>query len=53
MTECHFIIKMNISHYGALLKLDMDEARRSVIEGLLAEAKTDLARVAEPMMLPY
>ena len=42
-TEDPTIIQMNIAHYEALLKLDMDDGRRSVVERLLAEAKDDLA----------
>ena len=40
--EDPFIIRMNIAHYNAMLKLDMNDEKRSVIEGLLAEAKKDL-----------
>ena len=43
MTENPQIIQMNIAHYQALLKLNMDGAKRSVIERLLAKAKEDLA----------
>ena len=43
MTENPLIIQMNIAHYQAMLKLDMDGAKRSVIEKLLAKAKEDLA----------
>ena len=42
MTEVPTIIRMNIAHYNAMLKLDMNDEKRSVIEGLLAEAKKDL-----------
>lgn len=37
------IIQMNITRYGAMLKSDLDDAKRSVLERLLAEAKKDLA----------
>jgi hypothetical protein len=43
MTEDPIIIRMNIAHYGALLKLDLDDDKRSIVERLLAEAKRDLA----------
>lgn len=40
--EDPFIIKMNIAHYQAMLKLDLDTKKRSIIERLLAEANADL-----------
>ena len=40
------IIQMNIAHYEALLELDMDDGKRSVIERLLAEARKNLALAA-------
>lgn len=40
-----FIIQRNIARYEAMLKLDMDAKKRSVVEGLLAEAKADLMLV--------
>jgi len=43
MTEDPFFIQMNIAHYGAMLKLGMDDEKRSLVERLLAEAKRDLA----------
>jgi hypothetical protein len=48
MTEDPFTIQLNIDHYRAHLKLDMDEEKRSIIERLLAEARTDLAEAMEP-----
>lgn len=42
MTEEPFIIRLNIAHYRAMLKLDMDGEKRRVIERLLAEAKGNL-----------
>ena len=39
-----FVIEMNIAHFQAILKLDMDSAKRSVVERLLAEAKLELVR---------
>ena len=42
-TEDPTIIRMNIAHYEAVLKLDMDDGRRSVVERLLAKAKRELA----------
>ena len=38
-----FIIKLNIAHYQAMLKLDIDDEKRSTIERLLAEADDVLA----------
>ena len=38
-----YIVKLNIAHYQAMLKLDIDDERRSVVERLLAEAKEVLA----------
>ena len=37
-----YIVKLNIAHYQAMLKLDIDIERRSVVERLLAEAKAAL-----------
>ena len=51
MAEDPFIIRMNIAHYGALLKLDLGDEKRSVVKRLLAEAKRDLAVVAPPKQL--
>lgn len=42
MTEDPFIIQINIAHYRAMLKLDMNDTKRSVIERLLAEAERNL-----------
>jgi hypothetical protein len=42
VTEDPIIIKMNIAHYLAMLKLDMDDKNRVVIERLLAKAREDL-----------
>jgi hypothetical protein len=39
-----FVIEMNIAHFQAMLKLDMDGAKRSVVERLLDEAKLELVR---------
>jgi hypothetical protein len=43
-----YIIKLNIAHYQAMLKLGLDDEKRSAIERLLAEAeevlKADLER---------
>jgi hypothetical protein len=36
------IIQMNIAHYRAMLKLDLDDAKRSIVERLLAEASYSL-----------
>lgn len=37
-----YIIKLNIAHYQALLKLDIDDEKRSAVERLLAEAEAVL-----------
>jgi hypothetical protein len=34
-----YIIKVNIAHYQAMLKLDIDDEKRSTIQRLLAEAE--------------
>jgi hypothetical protein len=38
-----YIIKVNIAHYEAMLKLDIDDERRATVERLLAESKDVLA----------
>lgn len=42
MTEDPIIIQLNIAHYRAILQADTDGEKRSMIERLLAKAKTDL-----------
>jgi hypothetical protein len=42
MTEEPVIIQMTIAHYGAMLKLDLDDKKRSMVERLLAEAEEHL-----------
>lgn len=42
------IIQMNIAHYEALLKLAMDDGKRSVVERLRADARNNLALATEP-----
>jgi hypothetical protein len=42
------IIKMNIAHFEAMLMLKLEDTKRSVIEGLLLEARKDLALAAVP-----
>lgn len=42
MTEDHNIIRMNIAHYRAMLTLDIDAQKRSVVERLIAEANDEL-----------
>jgi hypothetical protein len=34
-----YIIKANIAHYQAMLKLDIDDEKRSAVDRLLAEAE--------------
>ena len=38
-----YIIKLNIAHYQAMLKLGIDDEKRATIEQLLAEARDVLA----------
>lgn len=45
--EDPYIIKTNIAHYEAMLKLDIDDHKRSVIQKLLAEARFTLALAPE------
>ena len=40
------IIKMNVAHFEAMLMLKLESTKRSVIEGLLLEARRDLALTA-------
>lgn len=42
MHENPTIIRMNIAHYRALLKRDIDDEKRSTVERLLAEAEANL-----------
>jgi hypothetical protein len=42
MTEDPTIIKMNIAHYAALLKLSMSDEKRSTINSLLSESRESL-----------
>lgn len=44
MIEAPAIIRMNIVHYEALLKLDRFSERRADIERMLAEARIALAK---------
>jgi hypothetical protein len=37
------ILQMNISHYSALLELDLDDEKRAIVQRLLAEAEQNLA----------
>lgn len=39
MHEEPSIIQMNIARYSAMLKLDMDDERRSMLQHMLAEAQ--------------
>ena len=47
MVEKPYLIRMNIAHYKALLKLDLDESKRAAIEQLLAETEQALAAAAD------
>jgi len=42
MMEEPVIIRMNIAHCRAMLKLDMDGEKHSIVKRLLADAKRDL-----------
>jgi hypothetical protein len=46
MKEEPIIIRMNIAHYGALLKLELSAEKRAVVERLLSEAHANLAMAA-------
>ncbi len=48
MSTDPFIIRTNIAHYRAMLKLDMDERKRAIIERLLAKTEKDLAWATDP-----
>ena len=45
MKEEPIIIRMNIAHYGALLKLELSAENRAIVERLLAEAHASLVLV--------
>lgn len=47
MSTDPFIIRTNITHYRAMLKLDMDEKKRAIIERLLAKTEEDLLSATE------
>ena len=47
MEENPYIIRMNISHYRELLKLDVDDVKRATVERLLAEAETALWQASD------
>lgn len=47
MTDAPYITRLNIAHFRASLKLEMDNNKRSIIERLLAEASEALAMTAE------
>jgi hypothetical protein len=42
-----YIIKLNIAHYRAMLKLGLDDEKRTTVLRLLAEAKRTLAADSE------
>ena len=52
MTENPQIIQMNIAHYRALLKLDMDDIKRRTIVRLLDEANGNLILARESYVPP-
>ncbi len=45
MPQNHFIIRTNIANFEAMLKLEMDDAKRRVVERLLVEAREALRAV--------
>jgi len=47
MEENPYIIRMNISHYRELLKLDVDDVKRATVKRLLAEAEAALWRARD------
>jgi hypothetical protein len=47
-----YIIKLNIAHYQAMLKLGIDDEKRSVIERLLAEAEEVLTTASKENSRP-
>jgi hypothetical protein len=50
MTEESVITELNIAHYEALLKLDLDDSKRSTVNRLLAEATEQLEHdLTEPI----
>jgi hypothetical protein len=52
MEEDPILIGMNISHYLALLTLDMDDQHRLIIEKLLGEARMDLVQATNTERRP-
>jgi hypothetical protein len=42
-----FVMEMNIAHFEAMLKLDMDDEQRLVVERLFVEAKHHLTTAAK------
>jgi len=47
MEENPYIIRMNISHYRELLKLDVDDVKRATVKRLLAEAEASLWQASD------
>jgi hypothetical protein len=47
MIEEPIVIEMNIAHYAAMLKLDLDHRKRSAVKRWLAEANKSLAQANE------
>jgi hypothetical protein len=50
MAESPSITKMNINHYEAALKLDLDAKRRAAVQRLLTEARAELARTRKAQL---
>ena len=47
MIEEPIVIEMNIAHYAAMLKLDLDHRKRAAVKRWLAEANKNLAQANE------
>ena len=48
MENDYFINRMNISHYQALLRTNLDVSKRATVENLLSELETHYNRQAYP-----
>ena len=52
MDEAPAIIKLNLRHYEAMLRLNLDDEKRRQVEALIAEAKAQLQAAASAAMDP-
>jgi len=48
MEELPAIIRLNLRHYEAMLKRDIDDEKRRQVESLMRDAKRQLARLSDP-----